>query len=67
MSTDPDELAKTLDEGRYEWFTAISVTIRGTTFPAAPLTFADVGIIKKSFAGSFDNDKSPLSLDFTNV
>ena len=48
----PDEMEKV---GRYDWQKAMFVTILGTKFPTSPLTFTDVGIIKKSFAGSISN------------
>lgn len=50
---------------RYEPQHATSVTISGTKFPKQPGTFTDVGIIKKSFAGSFSREKPSIKLDFT--
>ncbi|PXW28784.1 UNVERIFIED_CONTAM: CotH protein [Williamsia faeni] len=48
---------------RYTWHKAASVEISGTKFPATT-TFTDVGIKKKSFCGSIDNDKPCLHIDF---
>jgi hypothetical protein len=48
---------------RFTWRKATSVEISGTRFPA-PTTFNDVGVKKKSFCGSFNNDKPCLHLDF---
>jgi len=48
----PDEMEKV---GRYDWQKAMFFTILGTKFLTSPLTFTDVGIIKKSFAGSISN------------
>ncbi len=48
---------------RFTWRKASSVEISGTRFPARTV-FADVGIKKKSFCGSFDNEKPCLHVDF---
>lgn len=48
---------------RYTWRKTTSVEISGSKFPARK-TFTDVGIKKKSFCGSIDNDKPCLHLDF---
>ena len=48
---------------RFTWRKAPSVEISGTHFPART-TFSDVGVKKKSFCGSFRNDKPCLHLDF---
>ncbi|QRP49405.1 CotH kinase family protein [Amycolatopsis sp. FDAARGOS 1241] len=48
---------------RFTWRKATSVEISGTKFPART-SFAEVGIKKKSFCGSFSNDKPCLHLDF---
>ncbi|MEW2503770.1 CotH kinase family protein [Amycolatopsis sp. NPDC047767] len=48
---------------RFTWREATSVEISGTRFPART-SFAEVGIKKKSFCGSFDNDKPCLHIDF---
>lgn len=48
---------------RFDWFKATSVTISGSKFPKSG-TFADVGIIKKSYCGSFSTTKPSLRLDF---
>ncbi|KAF2007908.1 hypothetical protein P154DRAFT_584282 [Amniculicola lignicola CBS 123094] len=48
---------------RYTWYKATSVTISGTKFPE-PTTFSNVGIIKKSFCGSFSNSKPSLRFDY---
>ena len=50
---------------RYEWHTATSVSISGSKFPEHHGTFTNVGIIKKSFAGSFSTTKPSFRLDFT--
>lgn len=48
---------------RYDWYKATSVSISGSkTTPAG--TFNNVGIIKKSFWGSFSKTKPSLRLDF---
>ena len=49
---------------RYTWRKATSVEISGTRFPAHAGTFAEVGVKKKSFCGSINNDKPCLHLDF---
>jgi hypothetical protein len=46
---------------RFTWRKAPSVEISGTHFPART-TFSDVGVKKKSFCGSFRNDKPALQL-----
>ncbi|KAF2811967.1 cellulosomal protein [Mytilinidion resinicola] len=51
--------------GRYDWYQATSVTISGTKVATQGTTFSNVGIIKKSFAGSFSTTKPSLRLDFT--
>jgi CotH kinase protein len=48
---------------RYTWHKATSVEISGTKFPAKT-TFTDVGVKKKSFCGSINNDKPCLHVDF---
>ncbi|MFI5615127.1 CotH kinase family protein [Amycolatopsis sp. NPDC051903] len=48
---------------RFTWRKATSVEISGTRFPART-SFADVGIKKKSFCGSFSNDKPCLHIAF---
>jgi len=48
---------------RFTWRKAPSVEISGTHFPART-TFSDVGVKKKSFCGSFRNDKPCLHIDF---
>ncbi|WP_326837453.1 CotH kinase family protein [Amycolatopsis rhabdoformis] len=48
---------------RFTWRKATSVEISGTSFPTRT-SFADVGVKKKSFCGSFSNDKPCLHLDF---
>ncbi|KAG4442497.1 hypothetical protein IFR05_001997 [Cadophora sp. M221] len=48
---------------RFDWFKATSVTISGSKFPQSG-TFANVGIIKKSYCGSFSTTKPSLRLDF---
>lgn len=48
---------------RFDWYKAASVTVSGTKFPKEG-TFKDVGIIKKSFWGSFSKVKPSLKLDF---
>lgn len=48
---------------RFDWFKATSVTISGTKFPQSG-TFSDVGIIKKSYCGSFSTTKPSFRLDF---
>jgi len=53
-----------MTKGRYDWHKAPSVVIKGTTFPSTPLTFTNVGVIKKSFAGSRSQDKPSIRLDF---
>jgi hypothetical protein len=51
---------------RYSWFTATSVEITGSAFPAGGAhTFSNVGIIKKSFCGSFSTTKPSLKLDIS--
>ncbi|KAK6579879.1 hypothetical protein PZA11_007587 [Diplocarpon coronariae] len=47
-----------------EWYSASFVTISGTKLPQ-PQTFADVGIIKKSYCGSFSTTKPSVRLDFS--
>ncbi|QYN21393.1 CotH kinase family protein [Amycolatopsis sp. DSM 110486] len=47
---------------RFTWRKATSVEISGTKFPART-SFPDVGIKKKSFCGSFSNDKPCLHID----
>lgn len=51
---------------RYDWFKATSVTVSGTKFPQSG-TFADVGIIKKSYCGSFSTTKPSFRLDFAHT
>jgi hypothetical protein len=48
---------------RYTWRKATSVEISGTSFPAQTM-FTDVGVKKKSFCGSINNDKPCLHIDF---
>jgi CotH kinase protein len=48
---------------RYTWRKAASVEIEGSRFPART-TFTEVGIKKKSFCGSLDNEKPCLHIDF---
>jgi CotH kinase protein len=48
---------------RFTWRKAASVEISGTRFPART-TFSDVGVKKKSFCGSFRNEKPCLHIDF---
>ncbi|MET7991987.1 CotH kinase family protein [Amycolatopsis sp. NPDC005232] len=48
---------------RFTWRKATSVEISGTKFPART-SFPDVGVKKKSFCGSFSNDKPCLHIDF---
>jgi hypothetical protein len=48
---------------RFTWRKATSVEISGTSFPPRT-TFNDVGVKKKSFCGSFNNEKPCLHLDF---
>ncbi len=48
---------------RYTWHKAPKVEISGTRFPART-TFTDVGVKKKSFCGSIDNNKPCLHVDF---
>lgn len=48
---------------RFTWRKASSVEISGTRFPPRT-TFNDVGVKKKSFCGSFNNEKPCLHLDF---
>ncbi|KAL2064054.1 hypothetical protein VTL71DRAFT_4548 [Oculimacula yallundae] len=50
---------------RFDWYKATSVTISGSKFPLGTSTFADVGIIKKSYCGSFSTVKPSLRLDFS--
>jgi hypothetical protein len=50
---------------RYEWHKATSVSISGSKFPEYHGTFTNVGIIKKSYAGSFSTTKPAFRLDFT--
>ncbi|OWP04588.1 cellulosomal protein [Marssonina coronariae] len=49
---------------RFDWYSASFVTISGTKLPQ-PQTFADVGIIKKSYCGSFSTTKPSVRLDFS--
>ncbi|WP_123028195.1 CotH kinase family protein [Mycolicibacterium stellerae] len=48
---------------RYTWRKADTVEISGTRFPA-PTTFTDIGIKKKSFCGSIDDNKPCVHVDF---
>ncbi|MEV6899028.1 hypothetical protein [Amycolatopsis sp. NPDC051372] len=48
---------------RFTWRKATSVELSGTKFPART-SFPDVGVKKKSFCGSFSNDKPCLHIDF---
>jgi hypothetical protein len=48
---------------RFSWRKAASVEVAGTAFPPRT-TFPDVGVKKKSFCGSFSNEKPCLHLDF---
>jgi CotH kinase protein len=48
---------------RYTWREATSVEISGTSFPART-TLSKVGIKKKSFCGSLNNEKPCLHIDF---
>lgn len=50
---------------RFDWFHATSVEISGTALPGGPQSFADVGISKKSFCGSFSKTKPSLRLNFS--
>ncbi|KAF2679028.1 hypothetical protein K458DRAFT_422688 [Lentithecium fluviatile CBS 122367] len=51
---------------RFDWYKATLVKISGTKFPAAGSQgFPDVGIIKKSYCGSFSTTKPSLRLDFS--
>src|SRR3954452_6456570 len=50
-------------DSRYTWHKAASVKISGTAFPAAT-TFTGVGVKKKSFCGSINDDKPCLHIDF---
>ena len=49
---------------RYTWYKTTSVTLSGTHFPPSPITLSNIGIIKKSFCGSFSNSKPSLRLDY---
>ncbi|KAF2252050.1 hypothetical protein BU26DRAFT_249606 [Trematosphaeria pertusa] len=49
---------------RYDWFKATSVTVSGTKFPKQG-TFSNIGLIKKSYCGSFSTSKPSLRLDFS--
>lgn len=49
-------------KSRYTWRKATSVEISGTQFPQRT-TFTKVGVKKKSFCGSFSNDKPCLHVD----
>ena len=60
----PVQLRIATGGSRYTWHKATSVEISGTKFPAQTATFADVGVKKKSFCGSIDNDKPCLHVDF---
>ncbi len=51
---------------RFDWYKASSVTVSGTKLPQSG-TFADVGIIKKSYCGSFSTTKPSLRLDFART
>jgi hypothetical protein len=48
---------------RFTWKQATSVEISGTQFPPRT-TFNNVGVKKKSFCGSFNNEKPCLHVDF---
>lgn len=48
---------------RYDWYKTTSVTVSGSKFPKAG-TFSGVGIIKKSYCGSFSTTKPSLRLEF---
>ncbi|MFZ0159051.1 MAG: CotH kinase family protein [Kineosporiaceae bacterium] len=51
---------------RYDWFEAAQVEISGSVFPAGgPHRFAQVGISKKSYCGSFSTTKPSLRLNFS--
>ncbi|KAK2626335.1 hypothetical protein QTJ16_004597 [Diplocarpon rosae] len=47
-----------------EWYKASSLTISGSKLPQQH-TFADVGIIKKSYCGSFSTTKPSVRIDFS--
>ncbi|KAL2060793.1 hypothetical protein VTL71DRAFT_8845 [Oculimacula yallundae] len=49
---------------RFDWYKASSVTISGTHALKKKATFTDVGIIKKSYCGSFSKTKPSVRLDF---
>ncbi|CZT01155.1 uncharacterized protein RCO7_02749 [Rhynchosporium graminicola] len=51
---------------RFDWYKASSVTISGTHSPKKSATFKDVGIIKKSYCGSFSKTKPSVRLDFAS-
>ena len=50
-------------DSRYTWHPATSVKISGTSFPTST-TFNGVGVKKKSFCGSINDDKPCLHIDF---
>jgi len=50
-------------DSRYTWHPATSVKISGTNFPTST-TFNGVGVKKKSFCGSINDDKPCLHIDF---
>jgi len=50
-------------DSRYTWHPATSVRISGTNFPTST-TFNGVGVKKKSFCGSINDDKPCLHIDF---
>jgi hypothetical protein len=50
-------------DSRYTWHPATSVRISGTSFPPST-TFNGVGVKKKSFCGSINDDKPCLHIDF---
>ncbi|PBP20343.1 cellulosomal protein [Diplocarpon rosae] len=49
---------------RFDWYKASSLTISGSKLPQQH-TFADVGIIKKSYCGSFSTTKPSVRIDFS--
>jgi len=49
---------------RFDWYKTTSVSVSGTKLPKTPATFNGVGVIKKSYCGSFSTTKPSLRLDF---
>ncbi|EKD15797.1 uncharacterized protein L3040_003586 [Drepanopeziza brunnea f. sp. 'multigermtubi'] len=49
---------------RFDWYKATKVTFSGSRTPYLKATFKDVGIIKKSYCGSFSTTKPSVRLDF---